>query len=101
LLALLGLPFGLTAFAALHGAGNGLLTVAKGTLPLALLGPKDYGYRQGLIGAPARMAQASSPLLFGLLVDRWGIWSLAASAAITLAAMVALLLLRPGHATVR
>jgi len=94
MLAIFGMPLGLAAFAVLHGAGNGMLTIAKGTLPLALLGPKDYGYRQGLIGAPARMAQATAPLLFGLLLDRWGIWSLAASALITLSAMVALFILR-------
>uniref|UniRef100_UPI002480DE09 GTP-binding protein n=1 Tax=Muricoccus aerilatus TaxID=452982 RepID=UPI002480DE09 len=30
-------------FVLLHGAGNGLLTIARGTLPLALSGPADYG----------------------------------------------------------
>src|SRR3546814_16692130 len=30
------------AFALLHGAGNGILTIAKGTLPLALFGPVGY-----------------------------------------------------------
>jgi hypothetical protein len=91
-------PAGLAAFTVLYGAGNGLLTIAKGTLPLALLGPVSYGYRQGLIGAPARMAQATSPLLFGLLIERWGLWSLGASATLTLFALAALLFLRPVNA---
>jgi hypothetical protein len=46
------------AFAIFHGAGNGILTIARGTLPLAIFGPQNYGYRLGIIGAPARMAQA-------------------------------------------
>ena len=55
-----------------HGAGNGILTIARGTLPLAIFGPENYGYRLGIIGAPARMAQAAAPLLFGLLIDVMG-----------------------------
>ena len=43
-------------FTLLHGAGNGLLTIAKGTLPLALFGPAGYGLRTGLLSAPARVA---------------------------------------------
>ena len=45
-------------FAIFFGLGNGILTIARGTLPLAMFGPDNYGYRLGLIGAPARMAQA-------------------------------------------
>ena len=37
-----GVP-GIIAFALLHGAGNGMITIAKGTLPLALFGPGGYG----------------------------------------------------------
>lgn len=47
-------------FAVLHGAGNGILTIAKGTLPLVLFGPQGYGARQGLLMVPARMAQCCS-----------------------------------------
>ena len=39
-----------------------LLTIAMGTLPLALFGPVGYGARQGLIAGPARAAQANAPL---------------------------------------
>lgn len=48
-------------FAILHGAGNGILTIAKGTLPLVLFGPQGYGHRQGLLMEPARIAQAAAP----------------------------------------
>ena len=43
-----------TAFAILHGSGNGMITIARGTVPLALFGPENYGYRLGILGAPAR-----------------------------------------------
>jgi hypothetical protein len=82
-------------FGVLHGAGNGVLTIAKGTLPLVLFGPHGYGQRQGLISAPARLAQALAPWLFGLALERWGAASLAISAALSLAALGALLLVKP------
>jgi len=59
-------------FAVLHGAGNGILTIAKGTLPLVLFGPQGYGARQGLLMVPARACQAVAPALFGFCLDRWG-----------------------------
>jgi MFS family permease len=83
------------AFAIFFGMGNGILTIARGTLPLAIFGPKDYGYRLGLIGAPARMAQAAAPLAFGLLIDLIGIKVLLVSSALSLSALLALCLLRP------
>lgn len=55
-------------FCLLHGAGNGILTIARGTLPLAIFGPENYAYRLGLIGAPSRVCQALAPLGFGLLL---------------------------------
>ncbi len=83
-----------TAFALLHGSGNGILTIARGTLPLSVFGPKDFGYRLGIIGAPARMAQAISPLAFGLLIDLMGAKVLMVSSALSLSALAALFLIR-------
>ena len=83
-----------SVFALFHGAGNGVLTIARGTLPLAIFGPQNYGYRLGIIGAPARMAQAAAPLLFGLLLDTMGSNVLIVSSALSLAALGALFLLR-------
>jgi len=69
-LLILGGPAG-AAFGILHGAGNGVLTIAKGTLPLVIFGAQGYGHRQGLLMLPARVAQAFAPWLFGLALDRW------------------------------
>lgn len=91
---LLGVPAG-AAFTLLHGAGNGILTIAKGTLPLVLFGTKDYGLRQGLLMVPARFAQALSPYLFGLAIDRFGGGALWFSAALGTVGFMALMLL-PG-----
>lgn len=81
-------------FAVLHGFGNGILTIARGTVPLAIFGAKNYGYRLGLLGAPARVAQAVAPLLFGILIDRWGAVTLVVSSALSLGALAALALVR-------
>ena len=87
-------PGAMIAFAVLHGAGNGLLTIAKGTVPLAIFGPVGYGLRSGILGAPARATQAASPLVFGLLMDTMGIGVFAVPAGLSLSACVALLLLK-------
>jgi MFS family permease len=83
-----------SAFAIFFGLGNGILTIARGTLPLAIFGPQNYGYRLGIIGAPARMAQAAAPLAFGLLIDVMGSRVLIVSSALSLLALLALFLLR-------
>ncbi len=83
---LLAMPFAL-----LHGAGNGILTIARGTVPLAIFGPDNYGYRLGLLGAPARILQAGAPLGFGLLIERYGANALLISSAVCLLATIALL----------
>lgn len=78
-------------FTVLHGAGNGILTIAKGTLPLVIFGPLGYGLRQGLLMVPARIAQAAAPFLFGILIERWGVASLWMSSLLGLIACLALL----------
>jgi predicted MFS family arabinose efflux permease len=92
-LALAGAPVA-ALFAVLHGAGNGILTIAKGTLPLVLFGPQGYGHRQGVLMVPARIAQALSPWLFGLLLARYGIGAMWVSAALGLSAFAGLLWLQ-------
>jgi len=92
LLAVLGAPVA-AAFALLHGAGNGILTIAKGTLPLALFGTAGYGHRQGLLMLPARLAQALAPWLFGVLLAHFGTAALWFSAGLALSALAALLLI--------
>ena len=82
------------AFAILHGAGNGILTIAKGTLPLALFGAAGYGQRLGWLNAPARVLQAAAPLIFGAALAAWGVQAIWLTAGVGLAATCALFLLR-------
>ena len=80
-------------FALLHGAGNGIMTIARGTLPLQLFGPQGYGVRQGWVTLPARIAQAAAPFLFGLALQRWGAGALWLSGVLGLSGFAALWLL--------
>ena len=90
---LVGAPAG-ALFTLMHGAGNGVLTIAKGTLPLVLFGAKNYGARQGLLMVPARFAQASAPYLFGIALDSLGGAALWFSAGLGLVGFAALMALR-------
>jgi MFS family permease len=92
-LGLLG-PLGVVGFAVLHGAGNGMITIAKGTLPLAIFGPHGFGLRSGILSAPARITQSAAPFLFGLLLDRVGAGAVLLSAGLMLTAFTSLFALR-------
>jgi MFS family permease len=80
-------------FAAIHGAGNGVMTITMGTLPLALFGAAGYGLRQGLLMAPARVFSASAPFVFDLLLARFGTYALTVTSALGIAAFTVLMLL--------
>jgi len=92
LLMLWGAPAAI-AFVLLHGGGNGILTIARGTLPLALFGPAGYGGRTGWLAVPARFAAAAAPVLFGLLLERFGMAAMWFTAALSLAAIASLAIL--------
>lgn len=59
--------------AALYGAGNGILTIIRGTLPLALFGQEGYAIRMGLLGRPIMIALAFGPLISAFILEKWGI----------------------------
>jgi MFS family permease len=99
LLAVFG-PLAAVPFVLLHGGGNGMLTIARGTLPLVLFGTVGYGLRTGMLAAPARIFQGAAPLLFGLVLDRDGPFAaLLLSGSLTALSFLALLALRPGSRT--
>jgi MFS family permease len=56
---------------ALYGAGNGIGSIAKGTLPLALFGPLGYASLMGKLAMPSLLAQALSPPIGAILIE-WG-----------------------------
>lgn len=71
------------AFSVLFGAGNGLATIVRGTLPLALFDPRTYGTTVGRLIAPGFYVSAAAPLVFALVMERFG-----AAAALPLSAVL-------------
>lgn len=76
-------------FAVLHGAGNGILTIAAGTLSLTVFGAVGYGARQGLLAVPARVLQAIAPISFGLVVTTSGTTALGVTSALLACGFIA------------
>lgn len=67
----------------LYGAGNGLFSIARGALPLALFGPARFPVLMGRLARPALMAQAVAPMAGAFLIS-------AAGAGVTLYLLAAL-----------
>lgn len=51
-------------FAICYGAANGILTIARGTVPLELFGPQQQGALLGALARPSFVAKALAPALF-------------------------------------
>ena len=68
MLLLLGGPVAATAFALLYGMSNGVMTINRGTLPLALFGACGYARVLGWLAVPVLLAQAGAPSLAAPLV---------------------------------
>jgi MFS family permease len=62
-LLLLGGPYAAIGFALLYGMSNGIMTINRGTLPLALFGPERYARILGWLAVPVLLAQAMAPSL--------------------------------------
>ncbi|MDO6591483.1 hypothetical protein DS901_09120 [Loktanella sp. D2R18] len=54
--------------------GDGIKTIARGTLPLALFGQKGYGARLGWISFVQMGVNASAPFIFAWLTQSFGGW---------------------------
>lgn len=71
LIATLGLSVATaTAFAIMFGMANGLITIARGTVPLALFGAAGYGAIVGRIAGPSLLMQAIAPLVLAFVAER-------------------------------
>jgi predicted MFS family arabinose efflux permease len=60
------------AFTLLFGIANGLVTIMRGSVPLALFGPDGYGAVLGLLATPYLLLAAAAPAAFALVVERYG-----------------------------
>jgi hypothetical protein len=55
-----------------YGAGNGVWSIARGTMPLALFGPSGYATLIGRLALFGLLAQAISPWIAAVVLDRFG-----------------------------
>jgi MFS family permease len=58
------------AFALMFGGANGLVTITRGAVPLALFGASGYGRLMGRLAGPWLLMQAAAPLVMAFVVDR-------------------------------
>ncbi|WP_191970904.1 MFS transporter [Methylobacterium soli] len=91
------LAFGLPAVALaliLYGAGNGIYSIARGTVPLALFGPERYAPLVGRLARPGLVAQALAPVLGAFVLTHGGadaLWLVLAALALSNVVLVAAL----------
>lgn len=71
LLLVLAGPVAAVPFVLLYGASNGIMTISRGALPLALFGPRGYPVLMGKLALPILLAQAAAPMLTAPLVADW------------------------------
>ena len=57
-------------FALMFGGANGLITITRGAVPLALFGASGYGRLMGRLAGPWLLVQAAAPSMMAFVVDR-------------------------------
>jgi MFS family permease len=102
LLALFGFSVAAAAvFAILFGAANGLVTIARGTVPLALFGAAGYGRLIGRIAGPSLLMQGVAPLVLAFVAERGSDpMALLLAASLTLIALACFLVIRDQRSAV-
>lgn len=97
LLALLlpGQLYATAAYALLYGACNGLMTITRGTLPLALFDFRSYGAVAGALLVPSFLLTAAAPVAYAFLIESQDArTTMAISAALALAIAASAFILR-------
>jgi len=83
------------AFALLFGGANGLVTITRGAVPLALFGASGYGRLIGRLAGPFLLMQAAAPLVMAFVLERMNDpAALALAAAFAATALVCFVLIR-------
>ena len=60
-------------FVLVWSAANGLMSIARATLPMVLFGPNGYGELLGKLSLPQHLVFAAAPVFFAALIDRAGL----------------------------
>jgi hypothetical protein len=53
----------------MFGGANGLVTITRGAVPLALFGASGYGRLMGRLAAPFLLVQSAAPLVMAFAVE--------------------------------
>jgi MFS family permease len=81
-------------FITVYGFGTGLMTIARATLPLTLLGAQGYAVTIGRFTLPTQIVYALSPMAYGYFLDRLGLaatlWIALAASLLSCAALAGL-----------
>jgi hypothetical protein len=92
-------PLVAAAFMVMFGTANGLITIARGAVPLVLFGPVGYGALIGRIAGPWLVMQAIAPLVLAFVAEHASDpAALALVASLALVSFVCLATLRPPKA---
>ncbi|MFV0295277.1 MAG: MFS transporter [Hyphomicrobiaceae bacterium] len=62
----------LVAFTAVIGASQGVVTIVRGAVPLALFGTRGYGAILGFIATPVLVVSAAGPTIYAWIIDNFG-----------------------------
>lgn len=93
-----GLPW-VGLWLVLYGAGNGIYSISRGTVPLVLFGPARYPVLVGRLARPGLVAQAAAPALGAVLLTHAGadalLWVLLGLAIVNLGLVGAIWRYRP------
>ena len=81
------------AFIACYGVSNGIITIARGTIPAEIYGRERYGVVNGALSAPVLASRAVGPLVASLIWSATGsyeavVWTLAGIGLIAIATFV-------------
>lgn len=88
------------AFAFGYGAGNGIATITRGTLPLVLFDVRSYGALTGRLLVPSFLLAALAPMGYAFVIERFGetgalVFSLILAALLLAASLALSVLFRP------
>lgn len=65
-------PLMALAFTLILGVSNGLVTIVRGAVPLALFGAEGYGTLLGILATPQLLMNAVAPFAFAAIVETFG-----------------------------
>jgi len=83
------------AFALMFGGANGLITITRGAVPLALFGASGYGRLMGRLAGPFLLVQAAAPFIMAFMIERTSdLGALTLAAGFATVALICFILIR-------